>query len=625
MMVVFVTLFLVSCAFFSVFETQRPNQDSGEKGVFSFLDPVSLNSISFSQMTPPATVLVRFEYQDMFKPAKIQLKAHEQMGGRLLFSDGSVMSPIATAVFTNIDSYGTVTFVSEVTRSDYLGGDLDRYEQSVFIVDTAEPIVNVSCYSDYFTLSTLAEASRTANVWFDIRLEAPNTPLYESEFDLELAAENFYFIINGRSYNPTISAGDRFYLYSNGKKAVILLREEFINPDLYFFPGNNEVKTYISDDQYFNANTMTIPINNPDYTPPEILYIRPKQNSIEFSDSPDDYDFIVIDDFYLELKAKDLIQPDLISLYEPSGIKKVEFALKSPDGSWINSVPTDGIIGGSTQEVDMLVYMDMLDTQGNVLPDGIYTLYARAEDNQGNITSFKRYAVFKFGTTPFVPLEVKAYKQNGSESNRFIYGDYAEFGITNQISLQNVTWGIAPVPNYPMAFVPKSPDKKQVYWDNIKASGQYIITVNANTDLGKAAYGEVLIDVMVESSPELSLTFTEYDLKRPFDPFIITVEDSLVGLSSDPEDSNIITVDEASFYASGVFQGPMDVEFVLEPSILESQDGVFTKLGYRCFIRPLGGPIQNYELKESEQIIVKFTASNYIGTDITSSLEFSGR
>ena len=112
MMVVFVTLFLVSCAFFSVFETQRPNQDSGEKGVFSFLDPVSLNSISFSQMTPPATVLVRFEYQDMFKPAKIQLKAHEQMGGRLLFSDGSVMSPIATAVFTNIDSYGTVTFVS---------------------------------------------------------------------------------------------------------------------------------------------------------------------------------------------------------------------------------------------------------------------------------------------------------------------------------------------------------------------------------------------------------------------------------------------------------------------------------------------------------------------------------
>jgi len=609
-----VVLFLTSCAVFNLFNVNDTVVEEGQKGFFSFLDPITLKNITINQMTPPATVLIKFEYEDMLHPVQIKLEGFKEgMTGPFL-SHGSSHSPVATAVFTNTDLYGTLTFISEVKRSEYLGGGMDRYQKAVFIADTTPATLVMDCYSDFFTLSTLAQPEKSTYVWFEIKLHDDQTPIFKSQFELEMAVDNFYFIINGKSYSPTISSGDRFYLYNSGRDAVILLREEFVNPEQYFFPGENEVRAFISDNQFFDEATFNFTIENPDFLPPVITDLSADPNTVEQSYSPE-YDFLALDDFVLNLDAEDKIQPYLIGLYKPSGLKRVEFGLQAPDGSWIYSEPTTGYIGDDTQEIDMTVVMNMKDDSGTPLPEGIYSLYARSEDNQGNLSSFERYAVFKFGTTPFVPLEVKAFKSNGSESNRFMYGDYAEFAITDNLNLSDVVWSIAPALTVPVAFVPKSPDNTQVYWDDIQCYGDYRVIVNGTTALGKNAYGEVPIKVLVGTSPKLSFSYEVDDLKKPYDSFSITVEDELVGLGTNLD--TIITDVEVFLYASGTILEPLDINYFSDSSKpKESTNGIFTKVSYKCKIDRMMGLIDSYELKDNEEVRVFFELRNYIGNTL---------
>jgi len=614
---------LASCAIFGIFNQSTPVVEEGLKGFFKFIDPVSHETVSIAQMTPPATFLIQFEYDDLFKPSRIELEGFQEGFSSPLFSSGTMESDVATALFKNSDLYGTVTFVSQVRRSEYLGGGIDRYQKSIFIADDSPATVSMDCFSQYFTLSTLAEPQQTTDIWFEIRLHDEQTAVFDSLFELELAVEGFYFIINGRSYIPTISAGDRFYLYNSGKDAVILLREEFVNPGQYFFPGVNEIRVYFSDNHFFDQTFIQFSINNPDFTPPDILELSADPNTVEISYTPE-YDFVVTDEFVVNLHVKDKIQPYLAGLYNPVGIKYVEFAIQDPGGNWTYTQPTSGFVGSNTQELEMNVTMAMKDASGVPLPDGIYSLYARAEDNNGNVSTFERFAVFKFGTTPFVPLEVKAFKRSGTESNRFMYGDYAEFQIVDELNLTGLVWSVAPALNPAPSFVPKSADHMTVYWDDMRCFGDYRVIVNGTTASGKNAYGEVLIKVLVGNSPEWSFSFNVADLKKPYDPFTVTFEDQLVGLGLDLE--NIITDVEVTLMASGMIVEPLDISCIPDRSMaFETKDGVFTKVSYQCVIDRLLGPIENYELKEHEEVRVVFTFRNYIGNSFTGSVRFSGR
>ncbi len=605
---ILIVLSLSACAIFNLFS--QPDQSFESKGHFTFLDPDTLQQISFNQMTPPSTALVVFEFEDLFNPEKITIKGYEELRSQQLFSSGSSRSPVATAVFRNVDSYGTITFTSQVVRSDYLGGKAE-FSESAYIIDTTEPNVTLNCISDYFTISDLVNPEKTASVWFEIEITDNQMPVFQNEFELQQAVDGFRFIINGRSYFPTVSSDDLYYLSDSGKKAFILLNENFLNPDYYFFPGNNEIKSYITGGDFFINGSHDFTIPHPDMRAPEITDLNPVQGTYQQSSSPG-IDFEVTDRFRISLEAIDRIQSFLTGIYEPAGIEKVSLMFYKPDGTWEQlDVEANG-----SKELDRELEITM-GGAATPWPEGVYSVYAKAIDMNGNESNLERYMTFYFGTTPFMELEVQSYDIDGAVEDSFYFGDTVVFKILDELTLNSLTWDVIQNTKSGTAPVPQMSGGHTAYWENLADYGRYTVFVTGETALGKKAYGEKTINIDVTQSDQFNVIMKIDDPSNPYESFSIVVEDELVGLGPDPSVDKVITSYSADKFASSTLDVscPLDVAITQksgeDAETLKVGDN-FTKVEYQVIISPIFPP-DSFVLAAHEEIRLILEVKNAIG------------
>lgn len=606
-MCISIVLSLSACAVFNMFSQSETYVQSS--GVFRFLDPDDLQQISFNQLTPPSTALIVFEYEDLLKPEKITIRGFDELRGLQILSAGSSGLSVATAVFRNTDTYGTVTFTSQVERSKYLGG-VEEFHESAYIMDITDPTVTINCISDYFTISEIANPERTTAVWFEIEITDAEMPVFQNEYELQQAIDGFRFIINGRSYSPSISSDDLYYLSNLGKRAFFLLNETFLNPDLFFYPGVNEINAYITGGNFLINATHDFTIPDPDIRAPEILELSPIQGTYEQSTSPG-IDFVVTDHFRITLSAVDRIQSYFSGLYEPSGIDMVSLMFYKPDNTW-EQLDVDA--NGSLE-----MHRDLEISMGGPAtpwPEGVYSLYAKVIDMNGNESSLERYMTFYFGTTPFLELEIEAFDIEGIVEDTFYIGDTAVFRILDELSLTNVDWGVIENTISGTAPVPQTPLGQTAYWTDLSDYGRYTVFVNGETVLGKLVYGEKNITIDVTQSEQLTVELRNEDFSRPFEPFSIVVKDELVGLGPIPSVDNIILDYSAEKYASSTVDitCPLDIQITQksgdDAETVKVGDN-FTKIEYQVIISPLL-PSNNY-LDSHEEIRVTMEIKNVIG------------
>jgi len=606
---ILIVLSLSACAVFNLFSSQTDTSFES-KGHFQFLDPLTLQQISFNQMTPPSTALVVFEFEDLFNPEKITLKGFEALRGQQLFSSGSSSLPVATAVFRNVDSYGTVTFTAEVLRSDYLGGKAD-FSENAYIMDTTEPNVTLNCISHYFTISDLAYPEKNTAVWFEIEISDDEMPVFQNDFELQQAVNDFRFVINGRAYFPTVSSDDLYYLSDSGKKAFILLNENFINPDSYFFPGTNEIKAYITGGNFFKNATNTFDIPHPDMKAPEILKLEPIQGTYEQSPSPG-IDFMVTDHFRIDIEVVDKIQAYFTGLYDPAGIDTVSLLFYKPDNTW-EEIQIDA--NGNKE-----FRQEFMATMGGAAapwPEGVYSVYAKAVDENGNESSLERYMTFYFGSTPFMELEVESYDIDGAVEDSFYFGDTVFFKILDELTLNNLTWGVIQNTKSGTVPLPQNSTGHAAYWENLADYGRYTVFVSGETTLGKKVYGEKTITIDVTQSDGLNVILNIDDASKPYEPFSIVVKDELVGLGPDPSVDKIITSYSADKYASETLDVSCPLDIAITQKAGEDVETVkvgdnFTKVEYQVIISPLFPP-DSFILAGHEEIRIPIEVKNAIG------------
>ena len=436
-------------------------------------------------------------------------------------------------------------------------------------------------------------------------------PVFQNEFELQQAVDGFRFIINGRSYFPTVSSDDLYYLSDSGKKAFILLNENFLNPDYYFFPGNNEIKSYITGGDFFINGSHDFNIPHPDMRAPEITDLNPVQGTYQQSSSPG-IDFEVTDRFRISLEAIDRIQSFLTGIYEPAGIEKVSLMFYKPDGTWEQlDVEANG-----SKELDRELEITM-GGAATPWPEGVYSVYAKAIDMNGNESNLERYMTFYFGTTPFMELEVQSYDIDGAVEDSFYFGDTVVFKILDELTLNSLTWDVIQNTKSGTAPVPQMSGGHTAYWENLADYGRYTVFVTGETALGKKAYGEKTINIDVTQSDQFNVIMKIDDPSNPYESFSIVVEDELVGLGPDPSVDKVITSYSADKFASSTLDVscPLDVAITQksgeDAETLKVGDN-FTKVEYQVIISPIFPP-DSFVLAAHEEIRLILEVKNAIG------------
>jgi hypothetical protein len=546
-------------------------------------------------MTAPASFVIDFTYKGRFPVIKLELAGYRTDDGKYWTGIEAANTRNATCVFESGNNAGNFTFCATVT--DFYR-NIRTYQKTLDIDDYTPPVLTALEFYTTEEATLIPFEKNIAYLWMELWDE--ETPIFNDE-TIGALREKTRFYLNGKDITSTFWYNPNEIFTTGSRNRVICIANVALE-------GLNEGENYLrmimgqytGEEQWFVESTSTISSAYPDTTPPVFL-----DYDFQPQEPGDSYvDFKVTDEFYLSLSVKD--EPDKPN-YTPSGLKEI---------AWV--VEGEGQTIQGTQTVSSLIQYNTtipIRLRQNACSDGVYSLVVTASDNMENISVLGPF-YFQLGLTQYETLEVIDEKIGGNQFiSEYRLGDTIRFTIDTEYGFDAApTWNCYPTNSQ----FPQS--GTEAFFIDI-GIGEYEITVSAEHK-GIPCYGKKPITVQStpvwEDETPPGISFSEYSVTDPGQPFIVTVTDD-TSLGTDWE--SIIQSPYAIKYPVASASDTSATPYGLQVVYLPIGTGTIFEQQFQFFLSDFinGG---NPTLETGEKIIVYVNAKDENENETVSSLTF---